>query len=318
MQPFTPLGLGWVPDVPDARDLTIDSEAIREHLLRLRPSKAVCDPDDADLRFDAEGDYLSVAPDQGTSQCSSTFAVLALIEYFERRVLGHAFSASARFLHKATLNLARHEPSAENPERLHDGRCGGNVSIRATFKALTSIGVPPSSFWPYERDGRLDEPTSFVYAIARKFATVRYFRLDVPNRDGHTTWSTLTSLLAAGFPVAFGFPVPDSITTSAEIPFRPLLDSPLGGQAVTAVGFRNDYFGRGRHALLVRSSWGTRWGENGFGWLPHSYVAEQLARDFWTCIDLAWFDPPPALGDCAAISELTCPTVVCSRSVSET
>jgi C1A family cysteine protease len=41
-------------------------------------------------------------------------------------------------------------------------------------------------------------------------------------------------------------------------------------------------------ALLIRNSWGTGWGEAGYGWLPYEYINSGLAQDFWVLIKADW------------------------------
>ena len=96
------------------------------------------------------------------------------------------------------------------------------------------------------------------------------------------------SFLAAGFPVAFGLPVPTSISRSAEISYRPAFDSVLSGQALLAVGYDDRWLSSSRGRLLVRNSWGAAWGDQGYGWVPYAFVEERLAADFWTMLRPDW------------------------------
>jgi len=52
----------------------------------------------------------------------------------------------------------------------------------------------------------------------------------------------------------------------------------LGGHAVLAVGYDDS-----RQRVLVRNSWGARWGMRGYFTMPYAYVSSRdLADDFWT------------------------------------
>jgi C1A family cysteine protease len=57
---------------------------------------------------------------------------------------------------------------------------------------------------------------------------------------------------------------------------------------VIAAGYDDRWLRGSRGALLVRSSWGSEFGENGYGWLPYAYVEEHLAADFWTLFHPDW------------------------------
>jgi len=276
---FVPQGMGWQPDLPDARDYTFHHLEILPLLRQLKRSRRKSLPDEVDLRRDSEGEYFTDPEDQGPLNSSSAFAVLSLVEYFERRIRGRTFEGSKRFLYKVTRNRI-----AKRSRVIGDT----GSDLRSTLKVLVQFGVPPEEFWPYDIEKFDEEPTAFLYALAKPFPDLLYFRLDEPNADGETIWATVKSFLAAGFPIAFGFPVPTSLTADANVPYRPDLDGPRGGQSIIAVGYKANHYGPRQDALLIRSSWGCKWGDNGNGWLPVAFVRKKRARDFWTVISENW------------------------------
>lgn len=76
-----------------------------------------------------------------------------------------------------------------------------------------------------------------------------------------------------------------------EIPFPGAGDRLEGGHAVVTVGYDdNRRIGKDTGALLIRNSWGSGWGEGGYGWLPYSYVEQGLAVDFWSLVQVEFVD----------------------------
>jgi C1A family cysteine protease len=68
-----------------------------------------------------------------------------------------------------------------------------------------------------------------------------------------------------------------------------LSDSVSFGHALAVVGYDDTLRIRSdKGALLVRNSLGRGWGEEGYGWLPYSYVRTRLAVDAWTLLKRGW------------------------------
>lgn len=272
---FLPLGLGWQRDLPDPRDYTPEHPRVMALLSNL-PASIQTLPAFVDLRADDDGIYFSPPGDQGRLNSSTAFSCLALIEYFERKVLGQTFDAAPRFLYEMSRRL-----------------CGTSrpvgFGIRSTIKALCRYGTPPEEMMPYS-DEDIPEPVYDVSLLgfARELADLVYFRLDLPDSSGKQTLTRLKSFLAAGFPVVFGFPVPRSLTEDGVIPYRPQFDAYRGGQTVLAVGYDDEVLPGRQGAIRIRNSWGTAWGEQGYGWLPYSLVIHGQVADLWTAFRSQW------------------------------
>jgi C1A family cysteine protease len=99
----------------------------------------------------------------------------------------------------------------------------------------------------------------------------------------------------------FGFTVYSSISqadTTGKIPYPTSGEKVLGGHAVAGVGYDDKMKIKNTNpgaeettgALLIRNSWGTGWGDGGYGWLPYEYVVNGLAVDWWSLIKNEWVD----------------------------
>ncbi len=284
-------GFGWIPDYPDFRDYTEETKDIRDILaptgLPARPrARGAGRP--RRRRPWTCGNGPRPSRTRARSASCTAHAGAGVIEYYERKSFGRHVDASRLFLYKVTRNLMKMK-----------GDTGGY--LRLTMGAMVLFGVPPEEYWPYTDDeqGFDKEPPAFCYAFAQNYKTILYFRHDPHGAARPAVLERLKTYLAAGHPAMFGFTVYSSIEQAAatgRIPYPSAREKIEGGHAVVAMGYddrmaiRNRAGGETKGALLIRNSWGTGWGEKGYGWLPYDYLLKGLAEDFWSVLKKEWVD----------------------------
>jgi len=284
--------MGWLPDYPDLRDYTEQTQDVKALLeptgllpagrasrkARPRPLPAT-----VDLR-----EWCSAVEDQRSLGSCTAQAGVGILEYYERKAFGRNVEASRLFLYKVTRNLMKMK-----------GDTG--AYLRMTMGAMVLFGVPPEEYWPYTDGEDFDrEPPAFCYAFAENYKTIKYYRHDPPGRPADRVLAEVKKYLAAGHPAMFGFTVYSSLDQAASdgrIPIPSAREKILGGHALAAVGYddklriKNAQSGQATSgALLLRNSWGEGWGERGYGWLPYDYVTRGLAEDFWAVLKKEWVD----------------------------
>jgi C1A family cysteine protease len=288
------VGTGWLPDRPDLRDYTADHPAITR-LIDPVTQKALKGPLPAivDLR-----PFCSPVENQGMLGSCTANAAVGVVEYYENRAFGKYIDGARLFVYKTTRSLL--------------GWTGDTgATLRSTMAALALFGVPPEPYWSYtdktepgtNKDRYFDsEPTSFVYEMANNFESVSYFSHD-PWKALPAPANVLASVkryLAAGIPAIFGFwgfPSSQNSDVKGAFAFPAPGEHAIWGHAVVAVGYNDNLKITNltskkttTGALLLRNSWGTAWGNNGYGWLPYDYVLSQFASDFWSLLSMRWVD----------------------------
>jgi C1A family cysteine protease len=278
------------------RDYTVGSPAVKpmakrfgEQLAKHKVKALKAPPASIDLR-----PWCSEVEDQGQLGSCTAHAAVGVVEYFERRAAGKHLDGSRRFVYKATRNLI--------------GVTGDTGAwLRNAMGALVTCGVPSEHHWPYtDQDPEFDrEPPQFVYAVADNFESTKYFAHDPlsQNVPRATVLKSVKEYLAGGIPAMFGFwgfASFDSGGHPGDIPFptpEEIASEPEWGHAIVAVGYddkrkvTNTMSNKTTTgALLIRNSWGTEWGDQGYGWMPYEYVLKGVAMDFWSLIDMEYVD----------------------------
>jgi C1A family cysteine protease len=291
-------GMGWLPDYPDFRDYTVEKQKVTSEKAEMAGQKKsvkamlkevgigtsarISIPTSVDLK-----EWCSPVENQESLGSCTAQAGVGLLEYYERRAFDKHIDASRLFLYKATRNM------------LHWTGDRG-AFLRTTMGALALFGAPPEEYWPYVIADFDKEPPAFCYAFGQSYQSIQYFRLDPPDTSRDLLLKRIKYFLKAKLPSMFGFTVFSSIGqagNSGKIPFPCSGEKILGGHAVMVVGFSNDVKIKNticgvktKGALLIRNSWGTNWGDEGYGWLPYDYVLKGLAIDWWTLLRNEWID----------------------------
>ena len=165
--------------------------------------------------------------------------------------------------------------------------------------ALALFGIPPEKYWPYLEYKFNEEPSAFLYSYAQNYQALLYYRLDVQGVTRQDLLDKIKEHLRNGLPMIFGFTCYSSLDLAddGKIPFPDKNETVEGGHAVMAVGFDdkikitnpgNNETTTG--AIMIRNSWTTAWGEEGYGWLPYEYVTLGIAADWWTMTKAEWID----------------------------
>lgn len=253
---------GWVADLPDARDHLYSAPHIA--LAALPPS------------VDLSGG-LPDAYDQGQIGSCTANAIAAAFEFALRKQKLADFMPSRLFIYYN--------------ERAMEGHVGtdSGAQIRDGMASIANLGVCPESEWPYEatpadpNTGQFppgapeaEKPPAQCYTDALNSRATQYLRV-TQNLD------QMRGCLAAGYPFVLGFTVYSSfeseqVASTGEAQMPQHGDSVVGGHAVLVTGYDDS-----QQRFMVRNSWGTSWGKDGYFTIPYAYYTNpRLAQDIWT------------------------------------
>lgn len=150
------------------------------------------------------------------------------------------------------------------------------AEIRDGIKSVNKQGIVPEEEWPYDISKFTYKPDENLYEEAKKHLAVKYER--VKQNLEH-----MKECLHRGYPFVFGFMVYESFesqevanTGNMPMPNRET-ESILGGHAVMCVGYNDK-----TEKFIVRNSWGTEWGDEGYFYMPYEFMLSEDCSDFWT------------------------------------
>jgi len=215
-------------------------------------------PGSVDLRA-----RCSPVEDQGALGSCTAQALVGAMEYLELK-------DDVTFKDLSRLFVYYNERALIGTTRWDSG-----ATLRDGIKTLAKLGVCSETLWPHEITKFTRKPTKPCYAEGLENQITLYERI--------ATVDEMLACLAAGYPFVFGFSVYESFeagdVAKTGVAVMPEPNERLvGGHAVMAVGYDAE-----ARRFLVRNSWGVRWGQKGYFWMPYAYLQDRnLSDDFWT------------------------------------
>lgn len=222
---------------------------------------------------------MSAVEDQSAVNSCAANAIVGMYEYLAKRSLGESGDISRLFVY---WNARR-----------EDGIRGDRGStLTGNIRALEDVGACTEQTWPYKPDLVDVKPNDDAYQEASRFMLEAAERVPVD-------LDAMRACLAEGYPFAFGlklFRTFDRAGRHGVVP-RPgsgaLGRRSHGRHAMLAVGYSDS-----QQVFVVRNSWGERWGDRGYCYIPYDYMANRnYCSDCWTIRAVSDLDFQPGDGE---------------------
>ncbi len=191
--------------------------------------------------------------DQGQLGSCTAFAVVSIYEYILKKNSKKDVDLSELF---AYYNARKR--NVENPEE-------EGTSIYNMIKGMGEDGICLEELHPYRASKDIVEPSQEAYAEAetRKITKALNVRCDI---------NDIKAAVAQGYPVVISLMIYDSFHTETGFIHTPSAEereNEAGGHAMVICGYSDE-----NKVFVVRNSWGMRFGDMGYCYIPYSYVGD--------------------------------------------
>lgn len=209
--------------------------------------------------------YMTDVEEQVGNSCVAN-AFVGAYEYLAKRDLGYSGDVSRLFVYYN----ARFQDDCHNED--------SGTQMCSAINSLIEYGACSEEYWPNDEELLCTEPDSDSYEHAANFKITEseFIKTDLD------VWR---HTLAEGYPIAFALNTfesfDDATSNRGRVPMPKKSDNVRethGWHAMLCVGYSNK-----DRMFIVRNSWGSGWGDQGYCYIPYDYVMHQdyNGHDSW-------------------------------------
>ncbi len=143
------------------------------------------------------------------------------------------------------------------------------TSLKSALDIARKFGVVPDSVLPFASGKLYPGEAQTFYALAAQLKIASYFNLGT-NLGDWRTWLATKGPILTRLGVDATWDNADATQGNLDV-YKP--DTVRGGHAVALVGYTHDRF-------IVRNSWGTTWGDKGYGYASLEYAQAAFTESY--------------------------------------
>jgi len=151
--------------------------------------------------------------------------------------------------------------------QINRGKDVGSLPNEA-LDLMMNTGSATLNSMDYTQSDYLTQPSNAAFSEAANYKIKSW---EVPR-----SLNDIKAALANNLPVVIGIGIYESFNfvSGTDAVYNTAIGQPLGGHAVTAVGYNDNKYGG---AFKVINSYGQNWGDGGYFWLPYSFATSTPA-----------------------------------------
>lgn len=225
--------------------------AVEEHPLQ---EKFVADTPTTEKSVDLSADFTPVKNQDDLGACA-VFAVTSVMEYILQKNKKLTSDLSERF---AYYNVRE--------KRGELGQQGAAISD--VIEVIAEKGICTEVLCPYQTEHADDRPTDEAYQDAVKHRILKAESIDV-GPDIQQNLDVLRTAIAEGYPVVVSLKVFKEMDLGLPFIAMPEEGDEGSNHAMVICGYDDE-----AGFFKVRNSWGTRFGSEGYCYMPYAYIAQ--------------------------------------------